>query len=60
MSTVLTISEVAERLKMSKSTIYKYAERSLIPSFKIGTARRFFEEEIENYLQNMVKQQRNI
>jgi PTS system nitrogen regulatory IIA component len=46
----MTINDVAEKLKMSTSTIYKYAEKGRIPSFKIGTCRRFFEEEIDTYL----------
>ena len=58
MSNVLTIDEVAEKLKMSKSTIYKYSERSVIPSFKIGTSVRFFENEIDDYLTNLTKEQR--
>ncbi|MDR1288040.1 MAG: helix-turn-helix domain-containing protein [Treponema sp.] len=50
MKTIMTINDVAEKLKMSTSTIYKYAEKGRIPSFKIGTCRRFFEEEIDTYL----------
>jgi PTS system nitrogen regulatory IIA component len=50
MKTVMTIKDVAEKLQMSASTIYKYAEKGKIPSFKIGTCRRFFEEEINAYL----------
>jgi len=52
MSNILTIDDVAKKLQMSKSTIYKYAEKGKIPSFKIGTCRRFFEEEINNFLQS--------
>jgi excisionase family DNA binding protein len=58
MSNVLTIDEVAEKLKMSKSTIYKYAEQSKIPSFKIGTSLRFFENEVDTYLITITKEQR--
>jgi excisionase family DNA binding protein len=50
MKTVLTIKDVAEKLQMSTSTIYKYSEQGKLPSFKIGTCRRFFEEEIDNYV----------
>jgi PTS system nitrogen regulatory IIA component len=50
MKTLLTIKDVSEKLHMSISTIYKYAEQGKIPSFKIGTCRRFFEEEINNYV----------
>ena len=58
MKNVLTIDDVAEKLKMSKSTLYKYSERKVIPSFKIGTALRFFENEIENYLIKITSEQR--
>jgi len=58
MSNILTIGDVAKKLLMSKSTVYKYAERGKIPSFKIGTCRRFFEKEIDEYLNNLVMEQR--
>jgi PTS system nitrogen regulatory IIA component len=48
----MTINDVAKKLQMSISTIYKYAERGKIPSFKVGTCRRFFEEEIEKFLKS--------
>jgi PTS system nitrogen regulatory IIA component len=52
MSNILTIDDVAKKLQMSKTTIYKYAEQGKIPSFKIGTCRRFFEEEVIAFLQS--------
>ena len=55
MQNILTITDVAKMLKMSKSTIYKYAENGKIPSFKIGTSRRFFENEIDSYLQKLAQ-----
>jgi len=58
MSTILTPDDVAGKLRLSKSTIYKYAERSIIPSFKLGTSLRFFEDEIENYLITIATEQR--
>jgi len=58
MGNILTIGDVAKKLSMSKSTVYKYAERGKIPSFKIGTCRRFFENEINEYLENLIKEQR--
>jgi len=58
MGNVLTVEDVAKKLQMSKSTIYKHAENNKIPSFKIGTCRRFFENEIDEYLMTMAKEQR--
>jgi PTS system nitrogen regulatory IIA component len=61
MKNVLTINEVAKKLKVSVSTLYKYAETGKIPSIKIGTCRRFIEEEIDNFItlcqQKQIKQQ---
>ena len=60
MSNILTINEVAKKLRMSTSTIYKYAEQGKIPSFKIGTCRRFFENELDDFLYKTTKEQREI
>jgi excisionase family DNA binding protein len=57
MKAVLTINDVAELLQMSTSTIYKYAEQKKIPSFKIGTCLRFFEDEIANFLLTISEKQ---
>lgn len=37
----LTVSELAKILNMAASTIYEQAAEGRIPSFKIGSARRF-------------------
>jgi PTS system nitrogen regulatory IIA component len=62
MRNVLTIDDVAKKLQMSTSTIYKYAENGKIPSIKIGTCRRFIEEEIDRFIiscqQNQINQQK--
>jgi excisionase family DNA binding protein len=50
MGNILTVDDIAERFQMSKSAIYKMAENGKIPSFKIGTCRRFTEEQIEKFL----------
>lgn len=50
MQKMMTTSDVAKKLKLSTSTIYKYAEKGKIPSFKIGNSRRFFEEQIKLFL----------
>jgi len=55
MENILTIEDVARKLRISKSTVYKYAEADKIPSFKIGSCRRFFESEIERYLELLRK-----
>jgi PTS system nitrogen regulatory IIA component len=50
MDITLTITDVAKRLQLSTSTIYKYAEAGRIPSFKIGARWRFLEEELKEYI----------
>jgi PTS system nitrogen regulatory IIA component len=60
MKIILTINDVAKKLQMSTSTIYKYAEQGRLPSFKIGASRRFFEEEIDTFLDRLSKSDREI
>ncbi|MDR1089524.1 MAG: helix-turn-helix domain-containing protein [Prevotella sp.] len=60
MKTVLTINDVAQKLQMATSTIYKYAERGILPSFKIGASRRFFEEEIDAFLEILSKSAKEV
>lgn len=55
MKIILTINDVAKKLQMSTSTIYKYAEQGKLPSFKIGASRRFLEEEIDVFLDRLSK-----
>jgi len=50
MEQILTVDDVAKMLQMSKSTIYKYAERGIIPSIKIGTSLRFKDEQIKQFV----------
>ena len=59
MKTILTVSELAKKLQISTSTVYKYAESGKIPSFKIGSTLRFLENEIDDYLKKMINEQRN-
>ena len=59
MNHVLTVTEVAKTLQISKSKLYKYAEKGIIPSFKIGTGLRFLENEIDDYIKKTIYNQRN-
>jgi len=59
MKTILTVSELAKKLQISTSTVYKYAESGKIPSFKIGSTLRFLENEIDDYLKKTINEQRN-
>jgi excisionase family DNA binding protein len=50
MEKILTVSDVAEKLQLSVSTIYKYTESQQIPSIKVGNRTRIMEESLNNYL----------
>jgi excisionase family DNA binding protein len=47
---VLTAREVAEFVKLPRSTVYDLARRGLIPGHRIGRAWRFVRQEIEEWL----------
>lgn len=50
---MLTVNEVAARLKVSKSTIYNAVESGSMPHYRIGAGRgaiRISEEQLEAFL----------
>jgi excisionase family DNA binding protein len=49
--TVLTIDELAEYLKISKSTLYKLAQDGRIPGQKVGKHWRFRKDAIDRWLE---------
>jgi len=51
------VSEVASMLGLSTSCVYKKAERKEIQSIKIGTALRFSEFDVQNFLEKCRKQE---
>jgi excisionase family DNA binding protein len=50
MSETLTVQNVAKRLQVSPSTIYKYTEDGTIASVKVGNRVRILEEDLISYL----------
>jgi excisionase family DNA binding protein len=50
MSTVMTIEEVAEFLRVHPSTVYRLLKRHSIPAFKMGSDWRFNRESIEKWV----------
>lgn len=48
---ILTIDELAEYLKTSKSTLYKLAQERRIPGQKVGRHWRFRKEAIDRWLE---------
>ena len=49
-SSVLTIDELAEYLKISKSTLYKLAQEGSIPGQKVGKHWRFPKDAVDQWL----------
>ncbi len=50
----LTLKEVADHLKIGKSTLYRYIETGVLPRpFKLGNTVRYKESEIETALHQL-------
>jgi excisionase family DNA binding protein len=49
-SSVFTIDELAEYLKISKSTLYKLAQEGGVPGQKVGKHWRFHKDTIDDWL----------
>ena len=49
--TLYTHEEIAQRLKLSKYTIYEMIKRGEIPAHRIGRSLRITESQLETYLQ---------
>ena len=50
MSQLLTTKELAEYLKLTEVTVYKYANDGRIPGFKVGSRWRFDKDKIDDLL----------
>jgi len=49
---VMTIDDLAEYLKLSKSTLYKLCQAGRIPGHKVGRHWRFHREAIDQWLKS--------
>jgi len=47
---LLTAYEVARELHLSRSQVYKLMERGDLPGLKVGRARRFRREDLQDYM----------
>ena len=54
-SSVMTVREVADYLKMKVVTIYKHAQEGKIPAFKVGSTWRFKKETIDDWIEQQEK-----
>lgn len=50
MTQLLSVREAAKLLKVSTSTLYKYAERNQIGCIKMGAMLRFSESHLESFI----------
>lgn len=47
---IMTVSEVAEFLKLPRSTVYDYARRGILPSRRLGKHLVFLRPQLEDFL----------
>ena len=50
MNDIFSLNELAEYLRVSKSTIYQLSEAGKIPSFKVGKQLRFRKKAIDKWI----------
>ena len=51
MKELLTLQQVAQRLQISETTLYKLARKGEIPAIKVGNQWRFKIDEIDKWLE---------
>jgi len=51
---ILTVSELAEYLKLSRAKIYQMAQRGELPGTKLGTHWRFRQDLIDRWLEEQM------
>jgi len=49
---MLKVKQVAELIRVNPNTVYIWAERGKIPSFKLNSRLRFSESEILDWIEN--------
>jgi excisionase family DNA binding protein len=48
-----TIDDVAERLRISKATVFRLLDRKELPGYKIGGQWRISPKQLDNYLESV-------
>ncbi|MEE9304139.1 MAG: helix-turn-helix domain-containing protein [Thiotrichaceae bacterium] len=56
---ILTLKEVAEYLKLAEKTAYRLAAEGKLPGFKVGGSWRFKESDIESWIEESKKGQKD-
>jgi len=57
-SEVMTISQVAEYLKISEITTYKLVQEGKIPAFKVGRHWRVMKEDLRDFIEKQKRGER--
>ncbi|HRP44785.1 MAG TPA: helix-turn-helix domain-containing protein [Ginsengibacter sp.] len=52
---IMTIREVAQFLRLTEKTAYRYALEGTIPGFKVGGAWRFSRKEIDLWIAKQIQ-----
>lgn len=53
---IMTVKELAEYLKIAEKTAYRFVAEGKIPSFKVGSAWRFRQKEIDAWIKKQSEQ----
>lgn len=56
---ILTIRELADYLKIAEKTAYRFASEGKVPGFKVGSAWRFRKSEIDRWISEQEKENRD-
>jgi excisionase family DNA binding protein len=56
---IMSLDELVDYLKVSKSTLYKLVQRGHLPGKKIGKQWRFHKEAVDAWLKNQTGQSRH-
>lgn len=49
---LMTLSDVATFLQVAERTVYLWAQKGMIPSFKLGNVWRFKRTDLETWIEN--------
>lgn len=52
---IMTVKELAEYLKIAEKTAYRFVAEGKIPGFKVGSAWRFRQKEIDAWIKKQSK-----
>ena len=59
MERLLTVDELSDKLRVSRSTVYRWVHYDFVPYIKIGGAVRFDEKRVETWLRARATSGRN-